>query len=100
LRHAEDDGDHHGSLLGGERGGRRCGRNHGDTPTNQIGRKLRQSIELTVSPAKFERNILAFDVSCFLEALAKSAKILSEPASPVAAREQRAAKPQPRRREA
>ena len=40
--------------------------------------KLRQSIELTVSPAKLERNVLAFDVSALLEALAKSAQILRE----------------------
>jgi hypothetical protein len=37
-------------------------------PANEIGCKLRQSIELTVSPAKLERNVLAFDVSALLEA--------------------------------
>jgi hypothetical protein len=47
-------------------------------PANQIDRKLRQSIELTLSPAKFERNVLAFDVSGLLEALAKSAQIFRE----------------------
>ncbi len=52
--------------------------NHGNTPANQIGRKLRQSIELTVSPAKFERNVLAFDISGLLKTLAKSAQILRE----------------------
>ena len=55
-----------------------CGYSHGHTLANQIGRKLRQSIELPVSPAKFERNVLAFDVSGLLEALAKSAQILRE----------------------
>ena len=64
--------------LGGECSRRRCGRNHGNTPTNEIGRKLRQSIELTVSPAKLERNVLAFDVSGLLEALANSPQTLRE----------------------
>src|SRR5262244_2834191 len=78
LRHAEDDWDRRGRLLRSECSGRRCGYNHGHTLANQIGRKLRQSIELPVSPAKFERNVLAFDVSGLLEALAKSAQILRE----------------------
>jgi hypothetical protein len=65
-------------LLGCECGGRRCGHDHGDTSANQIGGKLRQSIVLAVSPAKFERNIRAFDVSSLLEALAKSSQILCE----------------------
>src|SRR5262249_46501429 len=43
---------------------------------NQVCRKFWQSIELSVSPAKFERDVLAFDVSGFLQALAKSAQIL------------------------
>jgi hypothetical protein len=78
LRHPEDNGDRCGCLLRGECRGRRCGRNHGDAPANQIGRKLWQSIDLTVSPAVFERNILAFDVSGLLEALPKSAQIIRE----------------------
>src|SRR6266508_3347087 len=63
---------------GGECSEWRSGCNHSDMPANQIDRKLRQSIELTLSPAKFERNVLAFDVSGLLEALAKSAQIFRE----------------------
>jgi hypothetical protein len=63
-----------------------CGYSHGHTLANQIGRKLRQSIELPVSRAKFERNVLAFDVSGLLEALAKSAQILREGSGDVGCR--------------
>src|SRR5262249_26298193 len=74
----KDYGDRCGCRLGGECSGRRCGRNHGDTPANQVSRKFRQSFELTVSPAQFKRNVLAFDVSGLPEALAKSAQIIPE----------------------
>src|SRR4029453_13311756 len=88
--------------------GWRSGWNHSDMPANQIDRKLRQSIELTLSPAKFERNVLAFDVSGLLEALAKSAQIFREgferwggqKLAPRARRPLRAGGERPRRRRA
>src|SRR4029450_5295116 len=40
---------------------------------NQFGRQRRQTIELSLCPAVFDRDILALDIACVLQALAKSA---------------------------
>src|SRR4029450_7146298 len=40
---------------------------------NQFGRQRRQTIELSLCPAVFDRDILALDIACLLQALAKSA---------------------------
>ena len=47
---------------------------HGDLAANQIGRQLRQSIELTLRPAVFDRHVLALDIAGILEALTKAAR--------------------------
>ena len=39
---------------------------HGDPSANQIGRQLRQSIELILGPAVFDRHVLALDIAGFL----------------------------------
>jgi len=39
---------------------------------NKISRQSWQPVELVVSPAVFDRDILAFDVTCVLQALHKS----------------------------
>ena len=43
---------------------------------NQIGCQHRQSIDLTLRPAVFDRHVLAFDIAGGLEALAKCAQTL------------------------
>src|SRR5262245_47631168 len=48
------------------------------TATRRRTRSAAKSIDLTVSPAVFERDVLAFDVSGLLEALMKSAQIIRE----------------------
>ena len=40
-------------------------------PPNQVGRQLRHSLELIVRPAVVDRDVLPFDVVCFLQALTK-----------------------------
>ena len=85
---------------------------HGDLPANQIGRQLRQPIELILGPAVFDRHVLALDIAGLLQALAECAQTVRDtcqamrrretrsPASPAAARAPRAATPPPRRRAA
>src|SRR5262249_48646791 len=56
---------------GRERGGTgRCD-DHSDPSAGQVGRQRRQSIELILGPAVFDRDVLAFDIARFLEALPK-----------------------------
>jgi hypothetical protein len=67
----ENDRDRRGRILGRERGGTgRCD-DHSDPSARQVGGQRRQSIELILGPAVFDRDVLAFDIACFLEALAK-----------------------------
>ena len=85
---------------------------HGDLSANQFGRQRRQSIDLILGPAVFDRYVLALDIAGVLEALAKSAQTVRErvrrcggrgtrsPASPAAAPAPRAATLPPRRRAA
>src|SRR5262249_17236825 len=42
-------------------------------PANQFGRQLRQPLVLTLSPAIFDRHVLALDIAGVLEALAECA---------------------------
>ena len=112
-RDVEDDGDRRGCRLGRERRSGTAGRDdHGDLSANQFGRQRRQSIDLILRPAVFDRHVLALDIAGVFEALAKSAQPVREPvrrcgcrgtrspASPAAARAPRAATPPPRRRAA
>ena len=85
---------------------------HGHRPANQISHQSRQPINLIVRIAIFDRDVLALDEACFLQALAerghevrrsRRATCCGEtrsPASPAAARAPRAATPPPRRRAA
>ena len=60
----KDDGDRRGCRLGRERAGGTAGRgDHGHLTANQIGRQRRQSIQLIVGPAVFDRYVLALDDS-------------------------------------
>ena len=83
---------------------------HGHRPANQISHQRRQPIRLIFRRAVFDRDVLALDEACFLQALAerghevrrrRRATCCAEtrsPASPAAARAPRAATPLPRRR--
>ena len=78
-RDHEDDGDRRGRRLGRERRRGTSGRgDHGDLPANQIGRQRRQSIQLILGPAVFDRHVLALDIAGVLQALAKSAQTVRE----------------------
>ena len=64
LASDEDDRDRRGCRLGRERWGSASGRSdHGDLSANQIGRQLRQSIDLILRPAVFDRHVLALDIA-------------------------------------
>ena len=82
----EDDGDCRGCRLGRECGRRSCGRDHGRAPANQIGCQHRQSIDLTLRPAVFDRHVLALEIAGVLEALAKSTQTLRPPLGDVGLR--------------
>ena len=80
---------------------------HGDLSANQFSRQRRQSIELILRPAVFDRPILALDEARLLQALAKCTQTVRlsvgrrrsresrSPASPAAARAPQAATPRP-----
>src|SRR5262249_202821 len=71
---AKDDRDRRRCRLGCERRGGTSGRNdYGYLAGNQLGRQLRQPVELTLSPAIFDRHVLALDIAGVLEALAECA---------------------------
>jgi hypothetical protein len=44
---------------------------HGHRPSDQIIHQSRQSVILTLAPAKFDRDVLALDQTCLLQALAE-----------------------------
>ena len=44
---------------------------HGDPPANQLGHQRRQPVGLIFRPAVFDRDVLALDEACFLQALAE-----------------------------
>jgi hypothetical protein len=66
----EKDGNGGGCRLGDQR---RTGirYDHGDLTANQIGRQSRQSIELALGPAIFDRDVAAFDVVGILQTVAE-----------------------------
>src|SRR4029450_9750313 len=75
----EHDGDRRGCRLGS---GRRSivGRgDYGALSADQFGRQLRQSIELILGPAVFDRPVPALDVAAILQALAKCAQTVRHP---------------------
>ena len=98
----EDDRHRRGCGLGRER---RNGvpDDHGHRPANQIGHQSRQPIGLILRRAEFDRDVLALDEACFLQALAERGHEVRErrratccgetrpPASPAAAHARRAA---------
>ena len=59
---------------------------HGDLPANQIGRQRRQSIELILGPAVYDRHVLALDIAGLLQALAKCAQTVRDVSGDVASR--------------
>ena len=75
----EDDGDRRGCRLGRQRRSGASGRDdHGDLSANQIGRQLRQPIDLILGPAVYDRHVLALDIAGLLQALAKSAQTVRD----------------------
>ena len=75
----EDDGDRRGCRLGRERRSGTSGRDdHGDLSANQFGRQRRQSIDLILGPAVFDRHVLALDIAGVLQALAKCAQTVRD----------------------
>src|SRR5262249_19241801 len=75
----KDDGNCRGGGLGGKRGGRAHGGDRDRPVTNQLVCQLRQSIELILGPAVFDRHVLALDVAYILQALAKCAQTVRHP---------------------
>src|SRR5262249_36677908 len=77
-------------------------------PANQFGRQLRQPLELTLSPAIFDRHVLALDIAGVLEALAECAHTVRKRVRRCTAEEPdhrhcrllRACRPRPRNRRA
>ena len=70
FRGHEDDGDCRGGRPGRKLGTSGRG-DHRDLPANQFGRQRRQPLHLVLSPAVFDRDVLALDVAGLLEALAE-----------------------------
>src|SRR6516162_5234556 len=71
---AEGDRDRRRCRLGCECRSGTSGRNdYCYLPVNQFGCQLRQPLELTLSPAIFDRHVLALDIAGVLEALAECA---------------------------
>jgi hypothetical protein len=52
-------------ILGGD--------DHDDLSPNQFGRQRREPVKPTFGPPVFDRHVLALDIACVLQALAKSA---------------------------
>jgi len=76
----EDHGDYRScGLRGQRRHGASERSDHGNLPPDQFGRQRGQPIELIVSPAVFDRHVLALDVAGVLQALTKSAQTIGEP---------------------
>jgi len=72
MAYCEDDRNRGGRLLGCECRRAATGRdNHGYLSTNQIGRQRWQPIVVTIRPAEFDRDILAFDIANLAQALAE-----------------------------
>jgi hypothetical protein len=68
----ENNRDYHGCGLDRECGSSGCG-NHGNLAANQFGSQRRQSIDLIVGPAIFDRDIVALDKAGLLQALVECA---------------------------
>jgi hypothetical protein len=67
----EHDWNRHCCTFGRQRRSKACGRgNDRDLPAHQIGRQLRQAIDL-LGPAVVDRHVLALDIARLFEALAK-----------------------------
>jgi len=49
---------------------------HRDLPANQFGRQRRQPLHLVLSPAVFDRDVLALDVAGLLEALTERSQAI------------------------
>src|SRR5262249_17822737 len=74
LGEGEDDRDRRRCRLGCECRSGTSGRNdYRYLPANQFGRQLRQPLVLTLSPAIFDRHVLALDIAGVLEALPECA---------------------------
>ena len=75
----KNDGDRSGYRLGRERRSGASGRgDHRDLPTNQFGRQSGQPIHLILSPAVFDRHVLALDIAGVLQALAECAQAVRD----------------------
>ena len=79
LGHGEHDWNGRGRRLDGDGwSGSAMRDDDRDLPANKIGRQPRQPVELVLGPAVFDRDVLAFDIPCVLQALAKSAQAIRE----------------------
>ena len=75
------------AALAAQRRRRRSGRgDHGDPSANQFGRQRRQSIDLILGPAVFDRHVLALDIAGVLQALAKCAQTVRDGSGDVGSR--------------
>ena len=75
VANTEDDRDRRGCRFGRQRRSHTLGYcDHGDLPANQIGRQLRQPMDLILGPAVQDRNVLALDIAGVFQALAKAAQ--------------------------
>src|SRR5262245_8766891 len=75
----EHDGNRSGCRLGSDRRSIVGRGDYGDLSADQFGRQLRQSIELILGPAVFDRHVPALDVAAILQALAKCAQTVRHP---------------------
>jgi len=67
----EHDRDGRGHSLGGKRRRRPARQHHTDAPAHQVGCQCRKLVDMTISPTKFDRDVLALDAAGFTQALPK-----------------------------
>src|SRR5262249_857240 len=77
-RHKKHDRNGRGCSLGSKAPRRAVHGDHGYLATNQIGRKRRQPIIVALRPAVFDRQILTFDITGFLQSLAECTQKVCE----------------------
>src|SRR5262245_49237090 len=71
VRDIEDEGDCPDYRLGGDCGRARAGHDHGCTALDQLACKRLQIFDSSICPAKFNDDVLAIDVSDFIQPLTK-----------------------------
>jgi hypothetical protein len=78
FANTEDDGDGRGCSLGGQRrNGAAHREDHGDWPAGKFARQYWQTVELVLGPTVFDHDVLAFDITAFLQTCSKPTQPLS-----------------------